>query len=129
MNWLTEQGLWVARMGKVMKSPLIIKNNKVIDFPFEKNTSDLLDLWLFANCNGCIRTGTGLDLLTGIYGNSLLFLNYLPLFALRSDLSSITYPKKLIWKKYYKPFTIDEYIFDKRLHSDLYKFDELKLLI
>ena len=62
MNWLTEQGLWVARMGKVMKSPLIIKNNKVIDFPFEKNTSDLRDLWLFASCNGCIRTGAGLDL-------------------------------------------------------------------
>ena len=45
MNCPTEQGLWVARMGKVMKSPLTIKNNKVIDFPFEKNTSHLLNVW------------------------------------------------------------------------------------
>ena len=93
-----------------------------------KWTSDLLDVWLFANCNGCISTGTGPDLLTGIYGNSILFLNYLPLFLIRSDLSSITYPKKLIWKKYDKPFTTDEYIFNKRLHTDLYKFDEIKII-
>jgi len=128
INWLTEQGVWVVRMGKVMKSPLTIKNNKVIDFPFEKNTSDLLDVWLFANCNGCISTGTGPDLLTGIYGNSILFLNYLPLFQIRSDLSSITYPKKLIWEKYDKPFTIDEYIFDRRLHTNSYKSDEIKII-
>ena len=45
-----------------MKSPLNSNNQKVIDFPFEKTKFNLLDIWLFANCNGCISTGTGPDL-------------------------------------------------------------------
>ena len=127
IEWLTKQGIWGIMMGKAMKSPLNSNNQKVIDFPFEKTKFNLLDIWLFANCNGCISTGTGPDLLTGIYGKKILFLNFLPLFALRSDLNSLTCPKKLTWKEGNKAFTMDDYISDRRMRSDQYKADGIEI--
>ena len=55
-------------MGKIAENPIEIDNKRVVDFPFDKDKSDLIDTWLFTNSNGCISTGTGPDLLTGIYG-------------------------------------------------------------
>ena len=128
IRWLVDQGVWIFRMGKTVNKPLSIKSSKIIDFPFEKLRSDLLDAWLFSNCDGCISTGTGPDILSGIYDKNILFLNYLPLFYLRSDLKSITYPKRLIWEKNNKEFTVDEYISDKRMRSQQYKTDEIKIV-
>ncbi|MDC1356993.1 TIGR04372 family glycosyltransferase [Pseudomonadota bacterium] len=128
ISWLTEKGVWVIRMGKIVETPIAIHNKRVVDFPFEKGTSDLIDTWLFTNCDGCISTGTGPDLLTGIYGKKILFLNYLPLGSIRSDLNSLTYPKKLIWKETSKPFKMDDYILDRRFHSILYSKDMIKII-
>ncbi len=128
IKWLIKKGVWVIRMGKVMGSPVEIHNKKIIDFPFDKNKSDLIDTWLFANCDGCISTGTGPDILSGIYNKNILFLNYLPLFTLRSDLKSITFPKKLKWNKTQKEFSLDEYISDKRLRMEDYKKDGIEII-
>ena len=50
------------------------------------------------------------------------------MFTLRSDLKSITYPKKLIWEKTQKEFSIDEYISDKRIRMEDYKQDSIKII-
>lgn len=128
INWLTKKGVWVIRMGKIVQNPIAIDNKRVIDFPFDKDKSDLIDTWLFTNCNGCISTGTGPDLLTGIYGKKILFLNYLPMGAIRSDLNSLTRPKKLIWKKTSKPFKLEDYILDTRVKSEFYFKDMIKIV-
>ena len=128
ISWLVNQGVWVIRMGKIVSTPLKIKNKKIIDFPFENKKSDLIDTWLFANCDGCISTGTGPDLLSGVYDKNILFLNYLPLFGIRSDLKSITYPKTLIWGESKKHFTMDEYIDDKRVSIYDYETDGVKII-
>ena len=128
INWLIEKGVWVIRMGKIAETPIAIHNKRVVDFPFEKDTSDLIDTWLFTNCNGCISTGTGPDLLTAIYGKKILFINYLPLGGIRSDLNSLTHPKKLMWKKTLKPFKMDDYILDRRFQSFFYSKDMIKII-
>ena len=125
INWLLGKNIYVIRMGKIAAKPLEIKNKKFIDFPFENNKSDLIDTWLFANCDGCISTGSGPDILSGIYEKKILFINYIPLFNIRSDLNSITHPKTLKWKKNKRELTVDEYIKDKRLTTAQYRNDEV----
>jgi len=128
ISWLADQGVWVIRMGKIVSGPLKIKNKRIIDFPFEKEKSDLIDIWLFSNCNGCISTGTGPDIISGIYEKNILFLNFLPLFEIRSDLKSLTFPKKLIWKQSKKHFTMDEYIKDRRTSTYDYEDDGITII-
>ena len=62
--WLETQGFWVLRMGKLVETKIDAgKNSKIIDYANSKNTSDFLDVWLFANCTGVISTASGIDAL------------------------------------------------------------------
>jgi len=97
MEWLSEQGVWVIRMGKVMSKRISTKNSRIVDYAFCSNRNDLLDIWLFANCNLCISTGSGIDYVSDVYRKPLLFLNYLPLNDMVSWSNSINYPKHLKW--------------------------------
>jgi len=97
MEWLSEQGVWVIRMGKAMSKRISTKKSRIIDYAFCPNRNDLLDIWLFANCNLCISTGSGIDYVSDVYRKPLLFLNYLPLNDMVSWSNSINYPKHLKW--------------------------------
>ena len=81
LEFLASMGYWVIRMGKIMETPLRLNNNRIIDYSFDKEKSDLLDVWLFANCELCITTGTGPDLISCLYKRPVLAINYLPLAA------------------------------------------------
>ena len=48
IEWLISKGFWVIRMGKLNSQKLTINSKKFIDFPFVKEKSDLIDIWLFA---------------------------------------------------------------------------------
>ena len=115
-------------MGKVAEQKINISDSRIVDYPFDKEKNDILDTWLFANCNACISTGTGPDLLSAIYGKNVLFLNFLPLFSMRSDLTSITYPKTLIWRKNNKEFTLEDHLLNNRVNYNLYKKDKIKVV-
>lgn len=97
IQWLTEQGVWVIRMGKLMAKPLPAHLDHVIDYAFDEGKSDLLDIWLFANCTACISTGTGLDQLAHVYGRPLLFVNWIPLGYFWSFCAMTVYPKPMEW--------------------------------
>jgi putative glycosyltransferase (TIGR04372 family) len=96
--WLIEQGVWVLRMGKVMAHPVGLSSKYFIDYAFDPERSDLLDVWLFANCNATISTGTGPDVISLVYQRPILFLNV----AYLTDFWSYAYctwvPKWLYWK-------------------------------
>jgi putative glycosyltransferase (TIGR04372 family) len=98
MEWLADQGVWVIRMGKQMVNPLQTKHKKIIDYAFNDEKSDLLDIWLFANCNLCISTGTGPDMVSNVYRRPLLMLNFMPLKGLWTWNDTTTFPKNLIWE-------------------------------
>ena len=98
IKWLAAQEVWVIRMGKLMAKPLPTGMDHVIDYAFDPDKSDLLDIWLFANCTGCISTGTGPDMISSAYGIPLLFVNALPLSGFWSFAHMTWVPKPLRWR-------------------------------
>ncbi len=95
INWLAEQSVWVIRMGKIMKTPLRMRNHRVIDYSFRTDRNDLLDIWLMANATGCISTSTGLDSVAVVYRRPILYLNALSLGIWFSSAWSTWVPKDL----------------------------------
>ena len=55
----------------------------------------IIDIWLFANCHGCITTGTGTDAISHIYEKPCLGINWLPVMGIQSYHNIISYPKYL----------------------------------
>lgn len=121
IQWLAEQGVWVIRMGKLMAEPLPTHMEHVIDYAFDNGKSDLLDIWLFANCAGCVTTGTGPDGISSIYGVPLLFVNFSPLGQFWSYANSISVPKPLRWMKDKEPLTIHEHLSNGYIRQSEYE--------
>lgn len=121
IQWLAAQGVWVIRMGKLMAKPLPTGMDQVIDYAFDPGKSDLLDIWLFANCCGCISTGTGPDQVSLVYDVPLLFVNSLPLGYFYSFANSIWVPKPLRWTKGKEPLNIHEHLATDYLHQSEYE--------
>ena len=110
MEWLADQGVWVFRMGKIMERPIPTKHSRIVDYAFDPGRNDFLDIWLFANCTGCISTGTGNDAVSCIYGVPNLFLNFTPLGGLWAYHELLTIPKHLYWDATGLPLTLSEYL-------------------
>ena len=96
IEWLTSEGVWVVRMGKLMTNP-VEERERLIDYAFSPEKSDFLDIWLFANCTGCISTSAGADWISVLYQKPTLFVNASNLGVLFSMFQSIWVPKKLVW--------------------------------
>jgi len=120
IDWLTGQGVWVLRMGKIQSRPMKTNSNMAIDYAFDLEKSDLLDIWLFANSSAIISTASGLDYLGGIYRKPILFLNALPLFDLASSFDMTWVPKNLIWKDSGEFLTLSETIEHNHYYSNEY---------
>ena len=120
MEWLAGQGIWVLRMGKNMHKPIKSSNRKIIDYAFSSDRSDLLDIWLFGNCDLCISTLSGADYISDVYRRPLLNLNFLPLVDMISWSNSISYPKKLVWNSSKSNLTLSEYLDNTIYHTEDY---------
>ena len=112
IRWLAEQGIWVIRMGKLMAKPLRTDMDHVIDYAFDPSKSDLLDIWLFANCTGCVSTSSGPDVVSLVYGKPLLFVNALPMSTALFWGQSIWVPKTLRWASTGRILSAKEYLVD-----------------
>ena len=121
IQWLSEQGVWVIRMGKLMEKPLPTGMDHVIDYAFDAGKSDLLDIWLFANCSGCISTASGPDMLASVYGAPQLLINALPLGAFKSWNQGIWVPKRLKWVATGKELNVREYFENSWMTAAEYK--------
>lgn len=108
---LLAKGYWVIRMGKIMHKPLPLRHPKVIDYPFVQDQDDLLDIWLSVKCSFFISTGTGIDVIPGIYEIPMVFVNALPLvFPGAAWHESVWVPKHLHWTKTGTPLTLGEHV-------------------
>ena len=121
IEWLVKQGVWVIRMGKKVSKPLNCKGKRIIDYPFDKNISDLLDIWLFSNCSLCISTLAGADFISDVYRRPLLLINFLPLADLLSWSNSMHVPKNLIWKDSGEELSLKEHFKHSYHHDKEYK--------
>jgi putative glycosyltransferase (TIGR04372 family) len=108
---LTSLGYTVIRMGQIVGSPLVSENPKVIDYATNGMRSELLDIYLGANCRFCISTGTGWDVIPTVFRRPVMYSNLLPIFA-PSALSfpTIIFPKSLYINKTESHLKLDEII-------------------
>lgn len=120
IQWLADQGVWVIRMGKLMAKPLPKGMDHVIDYAFDPNRSDLLDMWLFANCTGCVSTSSGPDVVSVVYGRPLLFVNALPMSSALFWGQSIWVPKTLRWASTGRVLSAQEYLVNSCMKSSEY---------
>lgn len=126
-EWLADQGVWVLRMGKIMKQPMPTNHPRIIDYAFHPGKSDFLDIWLFAHCGLCISTGTGPDMVSDIYRRPLLLINFMPLRNLFSWSDAIHVPKHLIWKKTQTYLTWSDHL--KNSYSETKQYDDFGIEI
>ena len=95
---LVDRGYWVIRMGKIMRERLSFQHQRVIDYPFVEDQDDLIDIWLGANCQFFVSSGTGIDTTPTMYGKCVIFVNSLPLNLVFSSVKQIWVPKHLRWR-------------------------------
>ena len=120
VEWLSNQGVWVIRMGRNMEHPLQSSSDLFVDYAFDEKKSDLLDIWLFANCSGCITTASGPDVISTVYRRPLLCVNASPLGILFSMFNSIWVPKNLYWENSGKSLNLGDYLDHTFLRTDDY---------
>ncbi len=128
INYLIKKGYFILRMGKSQKKELKIKNKNFFDYSFSNVRSDLMDVWLMANCDFCISTGTGLDQISRIYNKPILFLNFLPLIDWSSHFRSLTHPKFLFDKKLKKFMSYQEHMNHSYFRQDEYIKNNIKIV-
>ena len=128
IRWLTGQGVWVIRMGKLMAKPLPTGMDLVVDYAFDHEKSDLLDIWLFANCTGCVSTATGLDQLSMMHDRPLLCVNALPLSDFFSWGQNMWTPKTLQWAETGQILSISENLVNKWSTSREYDMAGIKVV-
>ena len=126
VEWLIQKGFWVIRMGKEAEQELQVNSSRLIDFPFLQNKSDFIDIWLFANCSGCITSGTGPDAISHIYDKPCLGVNWLPLLGVQSYHNIITYPKYLFNKRGQK-LSINQYLKHSYYKTEEYLKNDIKI--
>ncbi len=119
-RWLAEQGAIVLRMGKSMARPFPAEHPNIVDYAFHADRSDFLDVWLHANCNLCITTGTGPDVISAVHLRPLLFVNFLPIIAKWSWANAVTAPKRLVWRSSGRRLSFEESAAQIWLRSDQY---------
>jgi len=110
IEYLTSQGIFVFRMGAKMGSRVEYLHPKFVDYAFCPSRSDLLDVWLFANCSLCITTSSGPDVISDVFRKPILAVNFLPFHSYWSWSNALHYPKILQWKSSGKTLTLSEYL-------------------
>ena len=110
LKWLSDQGVWVIRMGKRMAKPVPLGLDRVIDYAFDPGKTDLLDVWLFASCSFCISTASGPDVISMAYRRPVLFVNALPIGGMTSFAHCTWIPKHLVWKATGSALTLKDHL-------------------
>ena len=95
IDYVTNMGGYVFRMGNNKTDPLNINNNKFIDYAHSEIRSDFMDIFLCAKSKLFVGTNSGLNNLPLIFGVPIVYLNLIPLSQLNSQPSSIGVPKLL----------------------------------
>jgi putative glycosyltransferase (TIGR04372 family) len=127
-NWLADQGVWVLRMGKIMKEPISITHKRIIDYAFQSEKNDLLDIWLFANCSLCITTGSGPDTICESFNKPILDINFMPLLNNRTYSDAVNVPKNLYWENSGVPLNCREYLEYSYQQSKHYEVRGIKIV-
>ena len=128
IKYLLDKGFFVFRMGKLQDKKLNLKNKNFLDYAFSKYRSDLMDVWLMANCNFCISTSTGFDQISRVFKRPILFINHLPIADWSSHFKSLTHPKLLFNVKKKRYLSFKEYIQHSYYRKKQYDQNFIKII-
>ena len=95
-EYLAALGYFVIRTGAKVVKPILWANERIIDYAV-KYRSEFMDIWLFANAELTISTGSGPDGLPYALGHHVLYVDY-------SDLSAMpfSYPGLSVLPNHFK---------------------------
>ena len=128
IKYLLNKDFFVFRMGKLQKKKLNLKNKNYLDYAFSKYRSDILDVWLMANCEFCISTGTGFDQISRVFKKPILYVNQLPFTDWPSFSRSLTHPKFMFDLKKKKFFDLKSYVEHSYHRMSEYKKNKIKII-
>jgi len=116
IEYMVEQnGYYAFRMGYLVKDRLNTNNPKIIDYASNGDRSELLDLYLCANCHFFLQSGgSGIASVSRVFQRPLVSVNQIPLKWCHGNPVTVFIPKKL-WLKEKKRFMT----FKEILESDV----------
>ncbi len=108
IDYLTNKGYKVFRMGKIMKNPVEYQHPNFFDYAFSEHRSDFLDVFLFHQCYLTIGTTCGLVDLTTIFNRPNLIIGFAPPFDAPTGYNALHIPKKVCYSDTQEEISIDK---------------------
>lgn len=107
---LTQRGYYALRMGAVVEQPLTTDNPLIIDYA-TKARSELMDLYLSANCHFFIGSAVGITYLPMAFRRPTVYTNFVPIGVLIAwPHHDLCIPKKLWVEVEHRYMTLREII-------------------
>jgi putative glycosyltransferase (TIGR04372 family) len=130
IDLLLDRGYFVIRMGSKTNKDVTnnVNSKSFVDYSWCEGKSDLLDIWLMANSNLIISTGTGHDRLAQIYKIPMLLINYLPLYGTMSSSHCMNAPKKLFWEHNNEILDFNDYFDNSFLRTEDYLKNNIRIV-
>jgi putative glycosyltransferase (TIGR04372 family) len=79
IEYLTDIGFYVVRMGVLVQRKINLPNCKVIDYAGDGLRTEFMDIYLGAKCSFCISNGSGFDAVPYIFRKPILYIDHVPL--------------------------------------------------
>jgi len=106
---LTVLGVWVVRTGRIAEHRAPFQHERFIDYAFDPDRNDALDVWLFANSALTVTTGSGPDMISSVLGRPVVYVNALGLgLPWWSDCEYL--PRRLLWKLSGEELSLAEFV-------------------
>jgi len=126
VKYLISRGNYVIRMGTDVGEIMGLDSSKYIEYDYKGYRSDLMDIYLGANCKFFISCGTGIDAIGEIFRRPLVCLNNVPVEYMRSWGSDYITIFKKHWLKDEKRFMKFREIFESGAGKFLWAQDFAK---
>jgi putative glycosyltransferase (TIGR04372 family) len=129
---MTKRGHRVIRMGSIVGDLMNVENPKIIEYARKGYRTELLDIYLCANCYFFVSCGSGLDGVSWFFKRPVVFLNFYHLEYINSwSPRYITIFKKHWLKKEKRFMTVKEILESgagRFLHAEDYENMGIKLV-
>lgn len=124
---LARRGYFVLRMGAIVKEPLNVSEEKIIDYARRYRT-DFLDIYLSAKCRFFIASNSGIDEIPKIFRRPVLYVNFIPLGLVHTWSPILVFiPKKLWLRSQGRFLTFREMLDMEEGRPDKEKYEKLGL--
>ena len=109
-EWLTNQGIYVVRMGQITSDSMVTDNPMIIDYTNDRRT-DFGDIYLPAHCKFFLGNTAGIWLIATIFGRNNASANFVPF-----DMTPLLRGDLFIYKNI-------NLSFNEQLELDIYSFE------